>query len=195
MKANLYDFDKTVSPNDTGPAFWFFCVRKHPKILRYLPFQVISLMRYAFKLGDKSKMKANSFCFLKDIDGEKMAEEYWNENYKKIYSFFLPENRNLPAVVCSASPEFLLKPICERLQVHKMIGTIMDPKTGEITGQNCKNREKALRIAKELPGYSFYYVYSDSLKHDSSILALGERAFKATKGNIEEIFINRTDEK
>lgn len=191
MKANLYDFDKTVSPHDTGPAFWFFCLKKHPKLLRYLPFQALSLLRYALRLGDKSRMKANSFCFLRDINGEQMAVEYWNANYKKIYPFFLPENRDLPAVVCSASPEFLLKPICDRLGVHKIVGTKMNPKTGEINGLNCKNDEKARRIALELPDYSFYCVFSDSIKHDRSILLLGERAFQADHGQLTEIFIKQ----
>ena len=136
-------------------------------------------------------MKANSFCFLQSIDGEKFAEDYWDKNLKNIYPFFLPENRDLPAVVCSASPEFLLKPVCEKLCVDKVIGTQMDPKTGYIKGKNCKNAEKAARISKELPDYSFYCAYSDSLKHDKPILELGERAFLAKKGKIKEIHINR----
>ena len=68
----------------------------------------------------------------------------------------------------------------------------MNPETGEISGQNCKGTEKVNRIKKEIPRYSFRHVYSDSLKHDGPILALGERAFKATKGKLKEISVNKS---
>ncbi len=190
MKANLYDFDKTVFPTDSETVFWLFCLKKQPKLLRFLPGQIISMIRFSLKLGDTDKMKSKLFGFLKSVDSEKMVEAFWNENYKKIYPFFINRNKALPTVVCSASPEFLLKPICERFGVEKLIGTKMNPKTGEISGHNCKSKEKVNRISAEIPDYSFYCVYSDSIKHDGPIFALGEKNFKASKGNIEEIYIN-----
>lgn len=189
MKANLYDFDKTVFPADSETVFWLFCLKKQPKLLRFLPCQIISMIRFSLKLGDTDRMKSKLFGFLKAIDSEKMVESFWAENDKHIYPFFINRDTSLPTVVCSASPEFLLKPICERLGVQKLIGTKMNPETGEISGRNCKGKEKVKRISAELPDYNFYCVYSDSIKHDGPILALGERNFKATKGKIEEINI------
>lgn len=58
-------------------------------------------------------MKGRFFCFLRFVNTEKMVKKFWEKNEKRIYPFFRPENRDLPAVVCSASPEFLLRPICE----------------------------------------------------------------------------------
>ena len=187
MKANLYDFDKTVFPTDSETVFWLFCLKNQPKLIRFLPGQIISMIRFTLKLGDTDQMKSKLFGFLKAVDSEKMVESFWNENRGKIYPFFINRDKALPTVVCSASPEFLLRPVCERLGVEKLIGTNMNPKTGEISGRNCKGKEKVNRISAELPDYSFYCVYSDSLKHDGPIFALGERNFKAVKGNITEI--------
>jgi len=195
MKANLYDFDKTVFPADSETIFWLYCLKKQPKLLRFLPGQIISMFRFALKLGDTDKMKSKLFGFLKAVDSEKMVQAFWDENFNKIYLFFVNRDTFLPTVVCSASPEFLLQPVCEKLGVQKLIGTKMNPKTGEISGRNCKGKEKVIRITAELPEYSFISVYSDSIKHDGPIFALGERNFKATKGKIEEIHINGNDEK
>lgn len=191
MKANLYDFDKTVFPTDSETIFWLFCLRKQPGLIRFLPSQIVCMLRFSLKLGDTDKMKSKLFGFLKAVDSEKLVKQFWDENLIKIYPFFLTRDTGLPTVVCSASPEFLLQPICERLGVEKLIGTKMNPKTGEIQGHNCKGKEKVLRIKAEIPDHSFYCVYSDSIKHDGPILALGERTFKATKGNLTEIFIKQ----
>jgi phosphatidylglycerophosphatase C len=187
MKANLYDFDKTVFPTDSETIFWLFCLKRQPGLLRFLPGQIVSMLRFSLKLGDTDKMKSKLFGFLKAVDCEKMVQAFWDENYKHIYPFFIKRDTALPTVVCSASPEFLLQPICEKLGVQKLIGTKMNPKTGEISGRNCKGKEKVSRIASEFPDYTFNCVYSDSIKHDGPIFALGERTFKATKGTITEI--------
>lgn len=193
MKANLYDFDKTIFPTDSETIFWLFCLKKHPKLLRFLPGQMINMIRFSLKLGDTDKLKSRLFSFLKAVDSEKMVQDFWDENDKYIYPFFISRDTSLPTIVCSASPEFLLQPICDKLGVEKLIGTRMNPQTGEIAGRNCKSTEKVYRIEEEIPDYSFYCVYSDSLKHDGPIFALGERNFKATKGKIEEIFINKPE--
>ncbi|HZK39408.1 MAG TPA: haloacid dehalogenase-like hydrolase [Clostridia bacterium] len=191
MKANLYDFDKTVFPTDSETIFWLFCLRRHPKLLRFLPGQIINMIRFSLKLGDVDKLKSKLFGFLKAVDSEKIVQDFWDEKDKYIYPFFINRDTTLPTVVCSASPEFLLQPICDKLGVQKLIGTRMNPKTGEIIGRNCKGTEKVNRIKEEIPDYSFYCVYSDSLKHDGPILALGERSFKTTRGKIEELFFNK----
>lgn len=187
MKADLYDFDKTVFPTDSETVFWLFCLKKHPKIAVLIPYQAASVLCFLLGLGNKSRMKGRFFCFLRMVNGEALAKQFWSKYHKKIYPFFRPENRKLPAVVCSASPEFFLRPVCERLEVEKLIATKMNPKTGEILWENCKGREKVRRIREELPGYEFESVYSDSLKNDKYIMELGKRRVWARRGKLKEI--------
>lgn len=187
MKVDLYDFDKTVCPNDTAPVFWFYCLRKHPIIVRHIPRQFLALVKFLLGIYDTTRFKEISFCFLVDLDAENLAEEFWKQRIKKIYPFFLPENRDLPAVVVSASAEFMIKPVCDALSVHKLIGTRMDSKTGKIKGKNCKGQEKVSRIKDELEGYTFEKAYSDSLKNDGPMLKLAQKSYKATKGKLKEI--------
>lgn len=187
MEFDLYDFDKTVYPVDSETVFLFYCIIRRPYLIFITPWLLLNLILFFLGFGDKHKGKC--FSFLRFVNGEKLAKEFWENQQKKIYPIFNPENRERPIVVCSASPEFFLKPICDKYDVHTLIATRMNPKTGEIDGFNCKDKQKPLRLAEKLPDAKFINVFSDSLKNDIHIFELGERCFHATKGVLTEMSI------
>jgi len=182
IEADLYDFDKTVFPWDSGMRFWLFCLKKKPLLLRYLPAQAAGALRFVLGIGDNAAAKSGSLAFLKGIDAAREARLFWEANIRHIYAFFLPANRSRPAVVCSASPDFLLKPVCEMLDVEHLVCTKIDAGSGKIKGNNCKGAEKVRRLADEAAAYRFIDVYTDSVKNDAPMLALGEKAFLVKKG-------------
>lgn len=184
---DLYDFDKTVYPQDSETVFLFYCILHRPYLIFITPWLLLNLILFFLGFGDK--YKGRCFSFLRFINGEKMAERFWVNQKKNIYPIFEPQNRERPVVVCSASPEFFLKPVCEKYKVHTLIATRMNPKTGEIQGFNCKDKQKPLRLAEALPDAKFVNVYSDSLKNDIHIFELGERCFHARKGVLTEMSI------
>lgn len=187
MKFDLYDFDKTVYPHDSETVFLFYCILHRPYLIILGPYLLINLLLFAFGFGDK--FKGRCFTFLRFIDGEKMAKKFWEKQQKKIYPIFNPENRKRPIVVCSASPEFFLKPICEKYGVHTLLATRMNPKTGEILGRNCKDKQKPLRLKEALPDAEYVNVLSDNIKSDIYIFELGEKCFHASKGKLTEMSI------
>lgn len=186
-KFDLYDFDKTVYPWDSETVFLFYCILHRPYLIILAPWLALNLILFFLGFGDK--FKGRCFSFLPFIDGEKMAKKFWDKQQKNIYPIFNPENRERPVVVCSASPEFFLKPICEKYCVHTLIATRMNPKTGRIYGFNCKDKQKPVRIAETMPQAEFINVYSDSLKNDIHIFELGKRCFHAQKGVLTEMSI------
>ena len=186
-KYDLYDFDKTVYPQDSETVFLFYCILHRPYLIFITPWLLLNLILFFLGFGDR--FKGRCFSFLRFIDGERMAEKFWNNQQKNIYPIFNPENRERPIVVCSASPEFFLRPICEKYKVDVLIATRMDPKTGKIDGFNCKDKQKPLRIAEAIPNAEFVNVYSDSLKNDIHIFELGKKCFHAKKGSLTEISI------
>lgn len=186
-KFDLYDFDKTVYPQDSETVFLFYCMLHRPYLVILAPWLFLNLMLFFFGFGDK--FKGRCFSFLRFIDGEKMAKKFWDNQKKNIYPIFEPCNRERPIVVCSASPEFFLRPVCEMYDVHTLIATRMNPKTGRIYGYNCKDKQKPLRLAETLPDAEFINVYSDSLKNDIHIFELGEKCFHAKKGTLTELRI------
>ncbi len=190
MLANLYDFDKTVYPRDSGVDFLKYCIRNHPHLIKCLPKILFFGLRFILKIGDNDKNKSKMYCFVKGVDIQKLAQDFWDEKGDEIYSFFLPQNRELPTVVCSASPEFLLDVICKKLKVDVLIATKINSKTGVLESKNCKHNEKVARIKAQIPDYEFANVYSDSFETDKPILKLGQRAFILKKGNMKEVFID-----
>lgn len=184
MLADLYDFDKTVYPVDSATEFWLFCLKRHPKILRHVPHQAFSAVKFILKKIDLTGFKSEFFCFVKSVDAEKETELFWDKNAHKIFGWFKPAENDVKTVVCSASPEFEISPILRRLGADVIIGTDMDPKTGKIRGKNCKGAEKAERIRKEADGYIFRNAYTDNPKSDAPLLSLAENKFLIKNGEI-----------
>ena len=58
------------------------------------------------------------------------------EEEKDVYPFFRPENRDgsRKCAVVSASPDFLIREICERMKVDYCIATRHDERTGKLLG-------------------------------------------------------------
>ena len=66
---------------------------------------------------------------------------------EKIKSSFLKKTVE-SKVVISASPEFLLKPICEKININYLIASRVDIKTGVLLGKNCYGKEKVKKTIK-----------------------------------------------
>ena len=192
-KFDLYDFDKTVYPQDSETVFLFYCLLHRPYLIILAPWLLLNLILFFLGFGDQ--FKGRCFSFLRFIDGEKMAKKFWDNQQKNIYPIFEPSKRERPIVVCSASPEFFLKPICDKYEVHTLIATRMDSKTGKIYGYNCKDKQKPIRLAETLPNAEFINVYSDSLKNDIHIFELGQKCFHAKKGTLTEMSIEEIRKK
>ncbi|MBP9987945.1 MAG: haloacid dehalogenase-like hydrolase [Ruminococcus sp.] len=188
MIADIYDFDGTVFNGESGSEFYLFCLCHYPSLIKYIPKQISGLIRYKF-FHKKSfdEMKETFYCFVKGIDADKAAEKFWYKNADKMNKWFKPKESDVTTVICSASPVFQIKPICDLLGVDIVIATNIDPKTGKLSGKNCKNSEKVERIKKEIPEYEIRDVYTDNVITDLPILKLATRnKFKVKNGNIEK---------
>ena len=88
-------------------------------------------------------------------------------------------------MIISASPRFLLRHICDELNV-KLICSEVDKKNGDYIGLNCFGEEKVSRFHKEYPGATIDEFYSDS-KSDEPLAKLAKKAYLVRcKGEIIE---------
>ena len=80
---NVYDFDRTIYDGDSTIDFYLYSIKKHPVILRCLPRQLISIIKYKLKLINKTEMKEGFYVFFRmipDIDYD--IDMFWNKcNY------------------------------------------------------------------------------------------------------------------
>lgn len=189
MELDIYDFDKTVVPFDSGSLFWGFCMLRYPWIILFVPFQLICAILLILKIISFTQFKKVFFCFIMVLPVEKAVCAFWNRHEKQVFDWFLSENRKRYACVISASPDFLLSEIQKRLGFEKLICTRHD-KNGVIIGENCRDEEKVRRFREEFleKDVTVCDVYSDSLKHDRPIFSLGKRCFNVKKGGERILF-------
>lgn len=172
---NVYDFDKTIYNGDSTVDFFWFALRRKPLVIRYIPKQMLGFFLYGIRRITKTKLKEYFFSFLSGIDAEKMAEEFWDKNYRKICKWYLLQQAH-DDIVISASPEFLLKPICRRLQIQHLIASEVNAKTGRFLGENCYAEEKVRRLVKEYNITHIDEFYSDSCS-DLPLAQMADKAF------------------
>lgn len=174
--ANIFDFDHTVYDGDVSLDFYFYALRKHPLLIRYIPVQLWNALLYLASINTRTRFKEGFFVFvggIKNIDED--LDNFWNKHDGKIKSWYggRPHTKD---VIISASPEFIIAPIAAELGVKKLIATRMDQKTGKIHGKNCRGREKVRRLKQETRNMRVEECYSDSLS-DLPILRLAERPY------------------
>ncbi len=186
MEVDIYDFDKTVVPFDSGSLFWLYCLATRPWTVIFVPIQLVSAVLYAFRILNLRQMKKYFFIFLTLINTQKAVNGFWNRHEKQVYDWFKKENRARYSVIISASPDFLLEEIANRLEVELLLCT-KHSKNGTLVGENCAKNEKVERLKQAFPqGCKVKCVYSDSLHSDKYIFSLGERCFNTVKGKLTE---------
>ena len=62
---NVYDFDGTIYRGDSTIDFYFFCLRKHPFIIRRFPSQMIGFIKYKLHRKSKKELKETFFIFFR----------------------------------------------------------------------------------------------------------------------------------
>lgn len=175
MEIDIYDFDKTLVPFDSGSLFIGYCVLHYPWIIIMIPAILIALLLTVFKIISFTSFKKMCFLFTPMIPLEKAVNGFWNRHEKQLFPWFFERERI--AVVISASPDFLLDEIARRAGFDYLICTRHSEKTGAIVGENCRGDEKVRRLYEKFnkDDIKVIDVYSDSYRHDRPIFSLATR--------------------
>ncbi len=173
---NVYDFDGTIYNGDSGVDFVKFMFRKKKMlVLKYLLMSLKYFIRYKTKKISFKEMKQNLFAFVKEIDDLKSFTEEFAEIHKNNIKNYYLSLRKDDDLIISASLDFYLIPLCNKMNINNIICTKYDVKDGKIVGENCKGIEKVKRF-DELYGKDAMIenAYGDS-KNDVPII---KRALK-----------------
>ncbi len=159
---NVFDFDKTIYDGDSTIDFWKYCLKHYPKTKSHLPHTAINGLKFVLGLKEKTSFKEDFYRFLQEIDEpQKALEDFWDTHQHKIKQWYLDMQKE-DDVIISASPEFLLAPICERLKIKHLMASIVDINTGKYTGVNCHGEEKVRRYNQKFGSCQIHEFYSDS---------------------------------
>lgn len=183
---NVYDFDGTIYNGDSSIDFYLFCIKKKPLVVFKSIFKQLSgVVLYTTKRISKEQYKERYFSFLKHIYiDDKILNDFWNAKLFRIKNWYLAQKESSDVII-SASPEFLLLPICERLGVS-LIASNVDPSTGKFTGKNCYGQEKIERFNERYPNEKIEKFYTDS-KSDYPMAKTAEQAFWVNKNKIRKL--------
>lgn len=180
---NVYDFDNTIYDGDSTVDFYLFCLKKYPYLLRRLPFQLHSAIKYKMGKISKTKFKEDFFCFLRLLpDTEAEVKLFWDKHESRIMEWY-KKRQQADDVIISASPYFLLSEICKRLNIQNLIASMVDWKTGKFAGGNCYGEEKWKRWQEIFPETGINEFYSDSYS-DERLAKAAKRAYLVKKGRI-----------
>ena len=169
---DIYDFDKTVIPYDSGSRFAVFCMLRYPWCILFAPIVGVLALLGLAGIISWTAFKKVCFSFMLFIPREKAVKSFWDKHGKDVYPWFIERERE--ALVISASPDFLLGELQKRIGFEGLICSVHNPKTGAIIGKNCAKEEKVARFYKETDKNEIKVidVYSDSLKNDGPIFSL-----------------------
>ncbi len=161
--AKVYDFDNTVYDGDSSIDFFLFSLKNHKSLIRFFPLQSIGFILMKLKLINKEKGKSAFFSFvkgLKDVDREVL--EFWKQSFSKIKPWYIAQKSNTDIII-SASPDFLLNPLKNLLDINLIIASPCNKSCGIFYGKNCYGKEKVSRFKTECPEINIEAFYSDSV--------------------------------
>lgn len=176
---NIYDFDKTVYNGDSTVDFYKFCLKKYPKtrssVIKTGWYFFMMMLRVYSKTQCKEKFYMSFLPRIPDM--EKALEDFWAAHEKNMKKWYVDDKRRPDDIIISASPEFLLRPMCERLGVA-LLASRVDSATGAYTGRNCRGEEKVRRLREYMPEAleQMEQFYSDSIA-DTPLARLAQEAY------------------
>lgn len=183
MEIDIYDFDETLFPFDSGSRFVLYCLLHYPWIIVCAPIIMVGFVLMYLRLISFTAFKKTCFMFVPLVPLNKAVNGFWDKYEDQVHKWFLERKRE--CVVISASPDFLLEEIAKRLSFDHLICTRHSRKSGIIIGENCRDQEKVRRLREIFPDAKVIDVYSDSLKHDRPIFSLAEgQCYQVVKGEL-----------
>lgn len=184
MKYDLYDFDGTIYDGDSGVDLVLFAIRKKPIVILYLLKSIKMVVLYLLKLRTKEEVKSKLFSFLQEFpDTDEFVREFWQCHEKKIKQFWKKKKTHRRDIIISASGYFWLKPFADKYNVKDLFGTDINPKTGEVSGNNCHGKEKVKLFYDKYPNAEIKKMYTDSI-NDLPLIEEAKEGFLVKRNKI-----------
>ncbi len=185
---NVYDFDNTLYKGESTYDFFFFCLKKKPTLIKYVPIVLYYLYKYKkVKINHQQLIDNFNQIFNKVLKNEKELNEltikFWDKNIHKLKENII-KNLKKEDIIITGSPNFLINVIKNKLKVE-IISTKVNLKTKKIEFL-CLGKNK-VKIFKELyPNKKINNFYTDSM-NDSPLMELASNVYLVKKDKIIKI--------
>lgn len=187
---NAYDFDNTIYDGESIVDFFLFCLKKDLKLLRYLPYVVMFLIKYKLnllsieKISDFVEKFSNKFFENNNTDYNELAQEFWKINGKKIKPEFIKKLKKGDLII-TGCPDFLIGHIKEQLKTNNIICTKFNFKTKKLEFL-CFKENKVKAYNKLFKDKKIKEFYTDSLA-DAPFMKIAEEVYFVNQNKIQLI--------
>ena len=176
---NVYDFDDTIYDGESSLHLFFFYLKKKPTLLRYMPKVLKAFIRYKKGLVSIDEM-LNEYApmiesMIDEVVGPNDAKEFWDKHMKNIKHFY-KEIQQEDDLIITASPEFTIKEVCDRLGIKNFLCTTYNESTGKID-IICLKQNKVKAFFENYPDCEIENFYTDSPKNDKPLIDIAKHAF------------------
>ncbi len=159
---NVYDFDNTILKGDSTARFYAYCLLRTPRMWLDVPAQIVNGALFLLHIREKKAYKQRLLRFMQWLSNpDSVIADFWNKNLPRVKMWYRQKHK-ADDLVISASPEFLIRPACERLGISRVIASPIDKKTGEYFGENCHGAEKVRAFRAQYGSQTPDEFYSDS---------------------------------
>jgi phosphatidylglycerophosphatase C len=186
---NVYDFDNTIYRGESSLDLFFFYLKKHPSLVKYLPKAVIGIIKYKLRMVSIDSLLNNYAIFAEDfLRGIKTLdrdmEDFWDKHMHKVKPFYRAQQCEDDLIV-SASPEFFLEVLFKRIGIKNLIGTTVDKEKGKIKFV-CYRENKIPAFKSRYPDTIIENFYTDSM-NDKPLMDLSKNVFLVKGSRIRQI--------
>ena len=186
---NVYDFDNTIYRGESILHLFLLFMKKDPKLILMLPKILIGLVKYKMRkvsidslVDDYAAPAEEYFKSLDNVD--EAIKEFWDKNIRRVKPFYFTQQKDDDLII-SASPEFYLKELFDRIGVKNYIGTIFNTKTGRVDFSSYReNKVKA--FYERYPEGVIENFYTDSW-NDQALMDISKNVFMVKGDKIKQI--------
>ncbi|MBP5245544.1 MAG: haloacid dehalogenase-like hydrolase [Clostridiales bacterium] len=188
---NVYDFDNTIYKGESLFDFYFFCLRRDIRFIKFFFAIIYNVLKYEFclisneklmKLCEKYIFDALDMCPVYD----EWVEDFWDKNIKKIKPFYLAQKKE-DDVILSASFGIMLRPVCRRLGISEdnLLCSEVDIKEQKII-KLCFRKTKPEMFDQKFGDVKIDNFYTDSF-NDRPFIERAEKSFIVKGNKMKEI--------
>lgn len=187
---NAYDFDETIYDGESSFEFILSYIKTDPKIITFLPTVAKILILYKKEkitfddFSNNYAHKLKKYFDENDVDVSGLVKKFWDKREKKIKPFYKEIQRE-DDVIITASPEFMMREICDRIGVKHLLATDLDLKEG-VVRKACFREGKIDCFKEAFPDGEIDDFYTDSM-NDQFLFPLAKRVFLVKGDKITQI--------
>lgn len=196
---NVYDFDNTLYDGESTLDFYIFCVKRHPRLLKYILLIIFNLVRYKLCLISFEKFEYLTKKYTPGVveccpDIKELSEKFWEKNAHKLKDFYKDVKKD-DDVIVTASFDVVVAPALRRLGFCDMQRVVCSQLfiESKSAGNLCFGKNKINMFKERFSQSTVQDFYTDSL-NDKPFMSLATKdVYIVRKNTVKKYMLKNTE--